>query len=371
MTNDPVDIRKHPEYARTEAPAPWANLDLVGQAQAERRLASLAAEGRIGGAWIIGGKAGIGKATLAFRLARFLLCGPGQDLFGEPPATLDVDPGDRAAQWISARSHGDLLVIEPGIGSQGRRRREVVVEDVRRLGPFFAQSAGNDGWRIAIIDQADLMNRNAANAALKLVEEPPERSAVLLVSDVPSGLLPTIRSRCRKIWLSPLKTEQVILLLEQYLPNLSEEDREPLARLAEGSPGRALLLAQSGGLELYREIVALIAQAPGIDPAALHRLADRLGGADAEGVWNLALDFLAGWFARLARSAGTGRTPTDTVLADEAEPMSRLAGDPGLERWVAVWEKIMHLRQVVHPLNLDRKQAILSVFGALEAAART
>ena len=371
MTNDPVDIRKHPEYPRSVAPAPWANLDLIGHVEAESRLASLVAEDRIGSAWIIGGKAGIGKATLAFRLARFLLCGSGQDLFGEPPATLEVDPGDRAAQWVSARSHGDLLVIEPGIGSQGRRRREVIVEDVRRLGPFFAQSAGNDGWRIAIIDQADLMNRSAANAALKLVEEPPEHSTVLLVSDEPSSLLPTIRSRCRKIRLEPLKTEQVILLLEQYLPDLSEEDREPLARLAEGSPGRALLLAQSGGLELYREIAALIAQVPDIDPAALHRLADRLGGTGAEGVWNLALEFLAGWFARLARSAGTGRMPTDTVLDDDAETMSRLAGDRGLERWVTVWEKVVHLRQVVHSLNLDRKQAILSVFGALEMAART
>ncbi len=366
--DDPLDIRKHPAYPATAAPAPWANLDLVGHGDAERRLAGLAAEGEISGAWIVGGRAGIGKATLAYRLARYLLCGAEGDLFGDPPATLEAGADDPASHWVSARSHGDLLVIEPT--SKGQTSR-IVVEDVRRMGPFLARAAGNDGWRVAVIDQADRMNESAANAALKMVEEPPGRSVVLLCSHQPSVLLPTIRSRCRRIWLTPLKSEQVILLLEQYLPALSEDDREPLAILSGGSPGRALLLADAGGLDLYREITALIAGAPGIEPAALHRLADRLAAKDAMELWNLAFDFLAGWCSRIAASASTGRARGPAVLAGEADILARLAAGPDLDRWVSVWEKIGRHRQVVQALNLDRKQAVLSVFGALEAAART
>ena len=370
MTDDPVDIRKHPDFPELEVPAPWANEELIGHEAAERRLAGLVADGRIAGAWIIGGKAGIGKATLAWRLARHLLCGAGEDLFGEPSATLDFNAGDPAAAWISARSHGDILGIEPSMSERGRRRQEVVVDDVRRIRPFFARTAGNDGWRVAIIDDADLMNTNAANAALKAVEEPPRRAVVLLVSAVPSSLLATIRSRCRKLTLSPLLSEQVSLLLEQYLPNLTLEERDSLARLSGGSPGRALLLAEKDGLALYREIVGLIATAPDIDPAALHRLAERLARPGGEASWNLAFDFLMDWSAAIIRKATTGEAALP-VLPEETEALARIAGDPALERWVAVWEKVAHLRRTVQSYNLDRRQSILSVFGTLQAAVRT
>ena len=370
MTDDPVDIRKHPDFPELGVPAPWANEELIGHEAIERRLAGLVADERIAGAWIIGGKAGIGKATLAWRLARHLLCGAGEDLFGEPSATLDFDAGDPAATWVSARSHGGILGIEPSMNERGKRRQEVVIDDVRRIRPFFARTAANDGWRVAIIDDADLMNQNAANAALKVVEEPPRRTVVLLVSAVPSSLLATIRSRCRKLTLSPLLTEQVSLLLEQYLPDLAAEERDSLARLSGGSPGRALFLAERNGLALYREMIGLIATAPNIDPAALHRLAERLARPGSEASWNLAFDFLMDWSAAVIRTATTGRAALP-VLPEEAEAMARAAGDPALERWMAVWEKVVHLRRTVQSFNLDRRQSILSVFGTLQAAVRT
>ncbi len=370
MKDDPVDIRKHPDFPELPVPAPWANEELVGHDETERRLAGLVANERIAGAWIIGGKAGIGKATLAWRLARHLLCSPGEDLFGEPPAALDFNASDPAAAWISARSHGDVLGIELTVGERGKRRREVVVDDVRRIRPFFARTAGNDGWRVAIIDDADLMNASAANAALKVIEEPPRRAVVLLVSATPSSLLATIRSRCRKLSLSPLLNEQVELLLERFLPDLPVEQRDSLARLSGGSPGRALLLAEKDGLALYREMIGLVATAPDIDPAALHRLAERLGRPGGEAAWHLAFDFLTNWSAAMIRKAATGRDTTP-VLPEETEAMARIAGDPALERWIAVWEKVAHLRRTVQSLNLDRRQSILSVFGTLQAAVRT
>ena len=370
MTDDPADIRRHPDFPELEVPAPWANEELIGHETAERQLAGLVADERIAGAWIISGKAGIGKATLAWRLARHLLCGPGEDLFGDSSTTLDFNAGDPAVTWISARSHGDVLGIEPSMSERGRRRQEVVVDDIRRIRPFFARTAGNDGWRVAIIDDADLMNSNAANAALKAIEEPPRRAVVLLVSAVPSSLLVTIRSRCRKLRLSPLLSEQVSLLLEQYLPDVAAEERDSLARLSGGSPGRALSLVDKDGLALYREVIGLVATAPDIDPAALHRLAERLARPGGEASWNLAFDFLMDWSAAIIRKATTGEAVLP-VLPEEAEVMARIARDPALERWMAVWEKIAHLRRRVQSLNLDRRQSILSVFGTLQAAVRT
>lgn len=370
MKDDPVNIRQHPDFPELPVPAPWVNGELIGHEDAERQFAGLVANERIAGAWIIGGKAGIGKATLAWRLTRHLLCSPGEDLFGEPPATLDFNAGDPAAAWISARSHGDVLGIELTVGERGKRRQEVVVDDVRRIRPFFARTAGNDGWRVAVIDDADLMNKSAANAALKVIEEPPRRAVVLLISAAPSSLLATIRSRCRKLSLSPLLNEQVELLLEQFLPDLPADERGSLARLSGGSPGRALLLAEKEGLALYREMIGLVAMAPDIDPAALHRLAERLGRPGGEASWNLAFDFLTDWSAAMIRKAATGKS-APPVLPEETEAMARIAGDPALERWMAVWEKVARLRRTVQSLNLDRRQSILSVFGTLQAAVRT
>ena len=365
-----VDIRRHPDFADSLAPAPWANPELIGHDGVERYLAGAVSDGTVGGAWLLGGMAGIGKATLAYRLAAFLLSNGGGGLFGETGAGLRVAPGDPVATRVSARAHGDLLTVEPGRDSRGRPRSDVVVDDVRRLAPFFHQSAANDGWRIAIVDEADSMNVSAANAALKLVEEPPRRSLVILVAHVPGRLPATLRSRCRRLHLRPLPTGQVVALLERYLPGMAEEDRIPLARLSEGSPGRAMAFAQFGGLELYRRITGLIAEAPNMDPAALHALADRLGGPDADRTCRAALEFLAAWLARLVCGVAGGAGLAEPVVVGEADVMARLAGRCELDRWCALWEKIVGLRDMVGSRNLDRKQAVLAAFGALQNTVR-
>ena len=369
--DDPVALREHPDFPESQAPAPRANADLLGNAEAERSLAQAAADGTLAGAWLIGGPEGIGKATLAYRLARHLLAGGGNDLFGGAADTLAIDEAEPAFARVAGGSHGDLLTVELGLNKQGKKRTEIVVEDIRRLEPFFRQSAGEGGWRIAVIDGADLMNRNAANAALKLIEEPPRQSLVILVSHTPAKLLPTIRSRCRKLNLRPLKDEQAAVLLERFLPDMAEEDRLPLARLSGGSPGRAMRLEQMGGLDLYREIMALMADAPHMDPAALHALADRLGRSGQAPACRTALDFLSAWLAGLVRYASRPDTPLNTVVTGEEALISRFAARGNLEHWVDVWEKITRLRDRADSLNLDRKQVVLAVFGAVEAAVRT
>ncbi len=370
--DDPVDPRAHPDYLETGAPAPRANPLLVGHGAAEARLAEAAADGTIAGAWLIGGPRGIGKATLAFRLARHLLAGgSGADLFGGTTAdSLALDEADPVFTRVATRGHGDLLTVQLSPNPKsGKMRSEIIVDDVRLMGPFFHQSAGEGGWRVAIIDGAELMGSSAANAALKLVEEPPARSVVLLVSHAPSRLLPTLRSRCRKLHLKPIGDDAVETLLADYLPDLEPEDRRVLARLAEGSPGRALELDALGGVDLYRDLVGTLAGMPNLDVARLHDFAERMGRWGNEQACRVMLEFLAGWLARLVRGEAAG-APAAGRVAGEDEVLRRFGGAGGLARWVDVWEKTSRLRDRADSLSLDRKQVILAVFGALQAAAR-
>jgi DNA polymerase-3 subunit delta' len=371
VDDDIVDPREHPDFPDSSAPAPRANPDLVGHGEAERRLERAAADGTIAGAWLLGGPEGIGKATLAYRLGRHLLGGGGNDLFGDAGDTLAMDEGDPVFPRVAAGAHGDLMTIEIGLNKQGKKRTEIVVEDIRRLEPFFHQSAGEGGWRVAVIDGAERMNRNAANAALKLIEEPPRQSVVLLVSHAPARLLPTIRSRCRKLNLRPLPADLVADMLGHYLPQLPERDRLPLARLSEGSVGRAMQLDALGGLDLYRELVAMMGTAPHMDPAALHAMADRLGRYGQDAACRTALGFLGSWLARLVRSRSGAEETGEAVLDDEPAIMQRLSGTGSLDRWVDVWEKVARLRDRADSLNLDRKQVVLAAFGAVETAARS
>ena len=364
------ETTQHPDLPSALAPAPRAGANLMGHETAERLFLDAAAAGRLAGAWLITGPEGIGKATLAFRLARFLFAGgAGQDLFGAPES-LAVDEADPIFHRVAASGHADLLTIERTANPRtGKMRNDVVIDDVRRMGPFFHQSAGEGGWRIAIIDGAELMNRNAANAALKLIEEPPQRSLVLLVSHAPARLLPTIRSRCRTMPLKPLKTEQVVLLLERYRPDLEADDHLPLAKLAEGSPGRALRLAELGGLDLYRDLIGLLSKLPRLSPLDVHGLADRLARPTNDMAFRTTLDLLRWWLARLVRH-GVGGSGPAPVIEQEAELMARLTALPSLEPWLDVWEKVGRLQERALSVNLDRKQVVLSTFGAMENAAR-
>lgn len=353
------------------APVPRANPELIGHQDAERLFLDAVTANRLAGAWLLTGPEGIGKATMAYRLARFMLAGgAGQDLFGAPES-LQVEPGDPVFQRIAAEGHSDLLTVERVPNPKtGRMRSEIVVDDVRRMTPFFRTSAGEGGWRIAVIDGAELMNTSAANAALKMIEEPPAQSLVLLVSHAPARLLPTIRSRCRTVPLKPLKSEQVTLLLERYRPELDAADLAPLARLADGSPGRALRLADLGGLGLYRDLLGLLTQLPRPRALDVHGLADRLGRPTNDLAFRTTLDLLRWWLANLVRF-GAGGQNGHSVPDNERELMARLTASRGLERWIDVWEKVGRLQERAISVNLDRKQVVLSTFDAMEHAARS
>ncbi len=357
-------------------PPPRANPDLVGHAAAEGVLLEAFNAGRLAHAWLISGPRGIGKATLAFRFARFLLAhggGSAGTLFaGPPPDSLYVAPDLPVFRRAAAGGHADLLTVERGWDEKkGRLRTEIVVEDVRAVGAFLGLTAAEGGWRVVVIDSADEMNRNAANAVLKVLEEPPRRAVLLLVSHGPGRLLPTIRSRCRRLVLKPLEDDVVATLACKYRPGLGAEDAAELARLSEGSVGRALALAADGGLELYRDLVDLLETLPGLDVAGVHALGDRVAKPGADDAFRVVGDLLRWWLGRLilfgargAEGAGEGMPGRERALIE------RLFRAGGLDRWLEVWEKTNRLLAQAEESGLDRKQVVLNVFLALDSAVR-
>src|SRR5271169_2584658 len=259
--------------AQSTAPPPRANPDLVGHENAERELERLYRAGRLPHAILLGGPRGIGKATLAFRFARFVLTQGGPDgvaaadfFDGKGETGLAVDPESGVFRRSAAGGHADLLTVERAWDPRRRRLRgEIVVEDTRAIAEFFRLTAAEEGWRIVIVDGAEEMNRNAANAVLKILEEPPSRALLLLVSHSPGRLLPTVRSRCRRLMLAPLAAPLVAQLLRRYRPQLDQIEAAALAAVCAGSIGRALDLADNGGLALYRSLLELLSSAPVFD----------------------------------------------------------------------------------------------------------
>ncbi len=366
---------------------PQENIDLIGHESAERMMIEAHASGRLPHAWLLSGPKGIGKATLAYRFARFLFSGPDGGLFG-PPESLYLAEDDPVFRRVAQGTQPGLRTLARSVDPKKRRARDdfkteadweaythknrrtgIVVEDVRDLGDFFHLTAGDGGWRIAIIDAADDMNANAANALLKVLEEPPRRSLLLLVSHRPARLLPTIRSRCRKLVMSPLADESVAQILSRARSDLDADDIHALSRLGEGSPGRALALAEAGGLDFYREMIVLLDGLPRLDMKALAALSERAGRQGAEDTFETVTDLLRWWLARLISGRASGR-PAEEIVAGEGALAARLLGSGELDQWLAVWDKTNRLVGRALGANLDRKQVVMNAFLALEGAAR-
>ncbi|MDA1090465.1 MAG: DNA polymerase III subunit delta' [Proteobacteria bacterium] len=372
------------------APPPVANPDLIGHDEAEATLKQAFACGRLAHAWLLSGPRGIGKATLAYRFARYVLAhggpdagpiagpetGPdtGQGLFGDgldlpenKPDSLYIAPEHPVFRRVKSGGHSDLKVVIRTINDKtDKMRTEIVVEDVRSVNDFFHHTAGEGGWRVVVVDCADEMNTIAANALLKVLEEPPPRGLLLLVSHNPGRLLPTIRSRCRKLVLHALPEDRVASLISTYRPDLDDGDVSVLAHLADGSPGRALALADKGGLGLYRDMMGLLETLPRLDVGALHAFGGKLGKTGADEAFHTVSGLLQWWLSRLILAAAGG-----PMEGAEEALMKRLAGAASLDRWFEVWEKINRLLAKTDPINLSRKQVVLNVFLSLQSAVQS
>ena len=304
------------------------------------------------------------------------------DMFGVSTATspetgsgnLFVDPETPVFRRVASEGHADLLTLERRMDpKRGKLRSEISVDDVRNIGGFLFSTSAEGGWRVVVVDCVDDMNRNAANALLKVLEEPPPNALLLLVSHSPGRLLATIRSRCRVLALKPLTAATVTTLIAEYLPDLSPDEANELARLSESSIGRALSLAEQEGLALHSELMHLLSSLPNIDAVALHRFGDKLARADSNESFLTVTELLCGWLARLVRCAAAGDVdaiPETGEPREEGLLLQRLAPAATLDRWLDVWEKTARMLARVDSANMDRKQVLLTVFLDLAIAIR-
>ena len=335
-------------------PDPRANPDLLGHSAAEATLLDAARSGRLHHAWLLLGPAGIGKATLAFRFARRLLAGVPPD--GD---SLALPPGHPVFRRVAAGSHADLLTVERSFDEKRKKLRgEIVVDDVRRIGGFLRRTPAEGGWRIVVVDGAEDLNRNAANALLKLLEEPPPRAMLLLACAAAGALPATIRSRCRRLRLAPLAEADVATLAARALPDRAAAEHARLAALAEGSIGRALDLAAEDGVAVADLVARALA-----DPARLTQR-DALAAADALGreadAFATFMDLIRAGLAAGVRAAARGR-------ADAAQ--ARMVGGRALADWVAVWQALGALKNETEGLNLDTREALVQGFRLLAKGA--
>jgi DNA polymerase III subunit delta' len=331
------------------APDPRTNSILLGHESAEATLLEAMRAGRLHHAWLITGPDGVGKATLAYRFARFLLSGrpPGDSLY--------LDPAHPTFRRVSAGSHADLLTIERAYDPQRRRMRtQIAVEDVRKINAFMALTPAEGGWRVAIVDGAEDMNANSANALLKILEEPPKRAMLLLTCAAPGRLPSTIRSRCRRLRLLPLPDDAMVRLLSDYAPQLGMDERSRLASLAEGSPGRALLLAEEEGLKIAALVEKVFSELPNLPQTRALDVADALGRSETG--FSTFMDLLRADLAAAVRDTVRGRADPEQL---------RVANLRSLDDWGDVWQGLTRLQGETERFALDKRQALIQGLGLL------
>ncbi len=336
-----------------ELPHPAEMLDLVGHQEAETVLLDAFRSQRMHHGWILGGQEGIGKATLAYRLARFLLAHP-DPLSGEvvTATSMDVPESVRAARIIAAQAHPDLFMLRRGWNEKTKKlRTEIQVDDVRELVHMFHSTSSAGGWRIAIVDAAEDLNNSSANALLKILEEPPPRSLFLIISHEPGRLLPTIRSRCRMLPMRPLKPDDIMRLVSGLVEEPVESDvLQKVAERAGGSVRRAFALLDGNALGFRTRVDTLLQMLPNIDQKALISVAEdttKRDGITFERFIEAIQDYLH-----------------DVVLQRQS------MGAAALILFADVAERLSRAQREVDAYNLDRRPLVLATFNDLANAVR-
>jgi DNA polymerase-3 subunit delta' len=366
-----TDVETPPEADRLEGwPHPRETREVVGHEAVEASIAGAIASHRFHHAWLMTGEQGIGKASFAYRFTRFMLAQQA-DLPNEV-ASLDVGEDAKAYRQVTSQSHPGLLTIRRTWEPQGKRfRQSIAIDDIRALRHFLQRTAVTP-WRVVIVDSADDLNQNSANALLKSLEEPPQRTVFLLISSSPGRLLPTIRSRCRTIRFEPLNDDHLRQAVTaacaasgRDVPAADQLDT--LLNLAKGSPRRALQLLDGGGLPLFQSVLSLLESLPRLDRPALHKLLALTSSRDGL-AHDTALDLLDDLMADTIRACAAGASARRAFPQLRRFPL--LVAPESLADWAELWETMREARSETDRLNLNKAALTLTVFEKIERLSR-
>ncbi|MDA7599218.1 AAA family ATPase [Alphaproteobacteria bacterium] len=294
---------------------------MIGHDAFERQLAGAKHADRLHHAWLLTGPKGIGKSVMARRAAAWLLSENTSDpLFGDIAPEFTLDYQDPGANQVIKGAHPDLLLIQPD--EEDNKSGQIKINQIRSLLPFMMHKPGRGGYRVAIIDSMDEVNRNGANAMLKLLEEPPENTVIFLVSSRPGQLPPTIRSRCRVVRMNGLENDACRTVLRGYWPDADDSQIDLLTALSEGAPGRAIMLADSGAADCYQAACSLLAE-DRLDVNALATICGKWGQGTAAGrLSRLGAIMLVERLLRLAALQSAGNMPNQepTTMDENGAP---------------------------------------------------
>ncbi len=348
---------------RHTLPEPAANPDLFGHEEAVSALEQAMASSRLHHGWLVYGRRGIGKATLAYRFARALLAGP-----GVAGAGLAVAPDHPVFHQVAGRHHPDLRVIEAERDPKtGKIKSAIPVDRVRDATSNLHRTPAIADHRVLIVDGAEQLNRNAANALLKPLEEPPAGAILILISHRPGQVAATLRSRCAKLALRGLDEARLLDLLPAHAPDLPASSRGAIVALAQGSLGRALELAGGDWLSTYERVVRTVAAEPA-SALDLDDLAAMLAKQSARDGFSRPLDLIQIVFGRITAHATNRLGPP--LFVEESLPLGRLAARQPLDRWAGLWEKIGRLSAAVDGLNLDHTLALAQILAAMASSSK-
>lgn len=362
------------EYDSSGLAEPSKNVDIIGHADIEQQLLSLTKENTLPHTIIFSGNKGIGKSVMAFRLARYLLANPKKDdsmgggLFGEalpednPVTNLSIDPQTPTFRQVAAGAHPDLLYLQRPYDEKKDKQKDILdIETARKTLPFMRMTPSNDGgYRVAIIDDADTMNRNAQNALLKILEEPPEHAVLILVTHRIGALIPTIRSRCRTINFKNPAKDDFATLLRMENASISDAEISQLHSLSGGSPGQALGFMEDETLSILHTLMAILMDGPDIDWLQIHSLADNLSRPGQEkklrGFENITM-----WFVRhLLKAKACNDTALPEPLDDDS--LLYLLNGKSLEEWIKICENLDEHFTMAEQGNLDKRYKVLGAF---------
>ncbi len=363
-----------PETPYVSAPGllpPRENPDLFGHEAHEKMLLSLFNENKLPHALIFAGPMGVGKTTMAFRLARFLLKEGGTDtgmdsMFGDVPAvaaSMQVAPDDPVFRKVVSGGHPDLKYIErPFDEKRGVYKSGVDIESIRQIPAFLRMTSADGGWRIVIVDEADTMTRQAQNGILKILEEPPAKALLILICNRLGAMIPTIRSRCRTLNFSPLDAATLTTLLKRAAPDATSGEISTISMLADGSVGRALSLHEEKGINTLNSILSFLEGWPEWDWARIHPWADNLSKGEEKAYQSFATLFE--WTAQsFLRAKAIGPQTLAEILKNDR--LSALQTHYSLEQWIDICEKLKNHFIAIENSNLDKRQGVIGAFAIL------